>query len=175
MRNRRAGKSVAGALFAKALAKRLEGSGKTANAVHPGVIATNLGRHMSLVARAAFPIASAVAMKNVHEGSATQCYVATHPSLADVNGEFFADCRARRIDRVAACLADGFEVVASKVQNGVDERARVVLDEMQFDVHRASRAVGCSSCARDGAMSRAGSRCVGKGGGRRGVRRRGWP
>src|SRR4051812_5018558 len=37
----------ANVLFAKELARRLGGTKKTANAVHPGVIATNLGRHMN--------------------------------------------------------------------------------------------------------------------------------
>jgi hypothetical protein len=60
------------------------------------VIATNLGRHMGLAARIASPIASAIAMKNVHEGTATQCYVATHPSLAGVSGEYFADCNVAK-------------------------------------------------------------------------------
>ena len=31
-------------------------------------------------------------MKNLAEGAATQCYVATHPSLAGVNGYYFVDC-----------------------------------------------------------------------------------
>ena len=87
---------LANILFARALAKRFKGTHKTANAVHPGVIMTNLGRHMSAAVRALSPIASALAMKNVHEGAATQCYVATHPSLADVSGQYFADCNIAR-------------------------------------------------------------------------------
>jgi NAD(P)-dependent dehydrogenase (short-subunit alcohol dehydrogenase family) len=86
---------LANLLFARALAKRLAGTTKTANAVHPGVIATNLGRHMGWTARVIFPLAAAIALKNVHEGSATQCYVATHPSLASVSGEYFADCNVK--------------------------------------------------------------------------------
>jgi NAD(P)-dependent dehydrogenase (short-subunit alcohol dehydrogenase family) len=87
---------LANVLFARALAKRFAGTRKTANAVHPGVIMTNLGRHMGGGIRAIAPIASALAMKNVHEGAATQCYVATHPSLADVSGQYFADCNVAR-------------------------------------------------------------------------------
>ncbi len=37
---------LANILFARELARRLAGTRKTANAVHPGVIRTNLGRHM---------------------------------------------------------------------------------------------------------------------------------
>lgn len=82
---------LANLLFARSLARRFAGTSKTANAVHPGVIATNLGRHMGSVANALFGVASALALKNVAEGAATQCYVATHPSLAGVSGEYFAD------------------------------------------------------------------------------------
>ncbi len=91
---------LANLLFAKSLAKRLDG-GRTANAVHPGVIATNLARHMSLGVRIVMPIASAIAMKSVPQGAATQCYVATHPSLEGVTGEYFADCNVAKSSRHA--------------------------------------------------------------------------
>lgn len=39
---------LANVLFTRELARRLEGSGVTANAVHPGVVATELGRHTGL-------------------------------------------------------------------------------------------------------------------------------
>lgn len=87
---------LANLLFARALSKRFAGTKKTANAVHPGVIATNLGRHMGLVATVGYPILNTIAFKNTGEGAATQCYVATHPSLANVSGEYFADCNVAR-------------------------------------------------------------------------------
>ncbi len=100
--NRAYGQSkLANLLFARALARRFDGTKKTANAVHPGVIATNLGRHMGLVARTMFPLASAIAFKNVHEGAATECFVAVHPSLAGVSGEYFADCNVAKSSRNA--------------------------------------------------------------------------
>ena len=83
-------------LFARSLAKRFAGTQKTANAVHPGVIATNLGRHMGLVATLGYPIANAIALKTIPEGAATQCYVATSPQVAQVNGEYFADCNVAK-------------------------------------------------------------------------------
>ncbi len=90
---------LANLLFARSLAKRLAGTKRTANALHPGVIATNLTRHMSLATRIALPIASAIAMKSIPEGSATQCYVAVHPSLEGVTGEYFADCNVAKSSR----------------------------------------------------------------------------
>lgn len=43
---------LANLLFARSLARRFAGTRRTSNAVHPGVIATNLGRHLSAAARA---------------------------------------------------------------------------------------------------------------------------
>ena len=83
---------LANLLFAKELAKRLHGTGKTANAVHPGVIKTNLGRSMALPVRFALTVAEPLFLKSEAEGAATQCYVATRPELASVSGEYFADC-----------------------------------------------------------------------------------
>ena len=90
---------LANLLFARALSKRFAGTERTANAVHPGVIATNLGRHMGLLAKFGPPIANAIALKTVGEGAATQCYVATNPKLAQVSGEYFADCNIGRAHR----------------------------------------------------------------------------
>jgi WW domain-containing oxidoreductase len=90
---------LANLLFARSLAKRFEGSKKTANAIHPGVIATNLGRHMPLVARAAWPILGAIALKSVPQGAATQSYVAAHPDAGKVNGEYWADCNVAESSR----------------------------------------------------------------------------
>ena len=112
---------LANLLFAKALAKRLAGTKQTANAVHPGVIATNLWRHMNVVARVAAPVAAAVAMKNMEQGAATQCYVATHPSLASVSGEYFSDCnitkpsRHARNEAMAERLWDVTEAIVAKL------------------------------------------------------------
>lgn len=78
-------------LFAKGLAKRLTGQ-RTANAVHPGVIQTGLQRSMPAIASAALSVLAPLALKSIAEGAATQCYVATHPSVAGVTGKYFADC-----------------------------------------------------------------------------------
>jgi NAD(P)-dependent dehydrogenase (short-subunit alcohol dehydrogenase family) len=94
---------LANLLFARALSRRLRGSARTANAVHPGVIATNLGRHVeppfATALRMMLPIANAVAMKTIPQGAATQCYVATHPSLARVSGEYFSHCNVAKSSR----------------------------------------------------------------------------
>ena len=91
--NRMYGQSkLANGLFAFELARRLAGTGVTANAVHPGVIMTNLGRHFAQWKQTAARLISWTFMKSIEAGSATQCYVATNPSLTDVSGYYFADC-----------------------------------------------------------------------------------
>ena len=83
---------LANLLFAKHLATRLRGTAQTANAVHPGVIKTNLANRTSLVVRLGLSLAEPIALKSVEQGAATQCYVATRPELDGVSGEYFQDC-----------------------------------------------------------------------------------
>jgi WW domain-containing oxidoreductase len=81
---------LANILFARSLAARFAGTARTANAVHPGVIETNLGRHVpdkeGMYERLKHML------KSVEAGAATQVYVATHPALAGTSGAYFADC-----------------------------------------------------------------------------------
>ena len=46
-------------------------------------------------------------LKTVAQGAATQVYVATNPGLANVSGEYFADCNvaAPRADALSAATA----------------------------------------------------------------------
>lgn len=87
---------LANLLFAKELARRFQGTRKTANAVHPGVIATNLGRHMNPIMNTVFGFFGGLVLKSIPQGAATEVYVATHPSLAGVSGEYFADCNVAK-------------------------------------------------------------------------------
>ena len=81
---------LANILFTRGLAARLR-RGQTANALHPGVIDTELGRH---VPDRAGMYARMSNLKTVAQGAATQCYVATGPGLAQTNGRYFADCNS---------------------------------------------------------------------------------
>ncbi|MCB9675202.1 MAG: SDR family NAD(P)-dependent oxidoreductase [Alphaproteobacteria bacterium] len=84
---------LANLLFAKHLATRLPQPTQTANSVHPGVIMTNLARHWPrFVSVLGKSLGTAIALKTVPQGSATEVYVATHPDAAKHNGEYWADC-----------------------------------------------------------------------------------
>lgn len=116
--NRAYGQSkLANLLFAKSLARRFEGSARFAAAVHPGVIATNLARHMNPVVKALMPMANAIALKSVGQGAATQCYAAVHPEAAPHSGSYFADCNVAKSSRYSRDpeLADRLWEVSERI------------------------------------------------------------
>jgi WW domain-containing oxidoreductase len=87
---------LANMLFARQLAKRFEGTRRTAVAVHPGVIATNLFRHMGGPARVAMGIAKPLFLKTIPQGAATQVWAAVRPEVRRHNGAYLADCNVAR-------------------------------------------------------------------------------
>jgi NAD(P)-dependent dehydrogenase (short-subunit alcohol dehydrogenase family) len=90
---------IANLLFAKELSRRFAGTKKTANAIHPGVIATNLGRHLgmsSLISSLVWGTANALFLKTIPQGAATQCYVAANSKAATISGEYWADCNVAK-------------------------------------------------------------------------------
>jgi len=92
---------LANILTSKELSRRLQGTRATSNAVHPGVIRTNLMRSTqgplsSLISALAKPFE-----RTVQQGAATQCYVAAHPDVSAVSGQYFADCREKEPSRDA--------------------------------------------------------------------------
>ncbi|MFO0550177.1 MAG: SDR family oxidoreductase [Polyangiaceae bacterium] len=94
---------LANVLFTKELARRLEGTGVTANSLHPGVVATefatlgDVGFLHAAASRLLRPF-----MLNAEEGARTTVYCVTNPQLATVSGKYFADSAEARPSR-AAC------------------------------------------------------------------------
>jgi NAD(P)-dependent dehydrogenase (short-subunit alcohol dehydrogenase family) len=83
---------LANYLFVRELARRLEGTRVTANALQPGVIMTNLGRYLPWYQVVTAQLIGWTFMKSVEAGASTQVYLATWPKLAGVSGFFFKDC-----------------------------------------------------------------------------------
>jgi NAD(P)-dependent dehydrogenase (short-subunit alcohol dehydrogenase family) len=91
--NRAYGQSkLANGLFSLELARRLGGTHATSNSVHPGIIRTNLGRHFPRWKKTLSEVIGWTFMKSIPAGAATQCYVATNPRVAGVNGRYFINC-----------------------------------------------------------------------------------
>jgi NAD(P)-dependent dehydrogenase (short-subunit alcohol dehydrogenase family) len=85
---------LANVLMARALARRLK-PGQTANALHPGVIQTNLGRHLADYDGVLNNIGRKN-LKTIAQGAATQVYVAVHPDAAQTTGLFFDSCTVKQ-------------------------------------------------------------------------------
>lgn len=83
---------LANILHANELARQLKEDRVevTANSVHPGLIATNLFRHYSFLT-GLVGLAGKYVIKNVQQGAATTCYVALHPKVKGMSGQYFAD------------------------------------------------------------------------------------
>jgi len=79
-------------LFTHELARRLEGSGLTANCLHPGVIRTGLMRGVSPVLHALWQSMGKF-FKQPSEGAETPVYLATSPEVEGVSGKYFRYCR----------------------------------------------------------------------------------
>lgn len=82
---------LANVLFTRSLAKRLEGTGVTAYSLHPGVVQTDLWRHLNgpqqLVMKAVSPFT-----KTSTQGAQTSIYCAVEPSLENESGGYYSDC-----------------------------------------------------------------------------------
>ncbi len=83
---------LANILFTRELARRLGPGTQTANALHPGVIDTNIGRSLPAVAQLALRLARPLILKTPAQGAATQCYLAASPAVAQITGAYYSDC-----------------------------------------------------------------------------------
>lgn len=78
-------------VFTYELARRLDGTGVTANCVHPGIIHTNLLRNYSSLLHFAFHAFGAF-FKKPEEGAETPVYLAAAPDVGGVTGKYFKYC-----------------------------------------------------------------------------------
>lgn len=88
------GKSkLANILFTRELARRLDGTGVTANSLHPGFVASNFGRsdalgNIAMIVGRPFAISA-------ERGALTSIFLASNPSVANTTGKYFYKCAER--------------------------------------------------------------------------------
>lgn len=80
-------------LYTYELAQRLEGSGVTVNALHPGVIASNFDQGLSPFMRWGWKLITPV-LSTVEQGARTTLYLATSPEVEGVSGKYFSNRKA---------------------------------------------------------------------------------
>ncbi|KAM4606706.1 retinol dehydrogenase 12, like [Polymixia lowei] len=92
---------LANILFTRSLAKRLQGTGVTVYSLHPGVVQTDLWRHLNgpqqLVMKMVSPFT-----KNSVQGAQTSIYCAVEPALENESGGYYSDCAPATCSRAAA-------------------------------------------------------------------------
>jgi NAD(P)-dependent dehydrogenase (short-subunit alcohol dehydrogenase family) len=82
-------------LFTYELARRLEGTSVTVNALHPGFVATNIGRSNGLLGQIVLPVSNWFSKAvGPEEGAETSIYLATSPEGGVVSGEYFVRKKA---------------------------------------------------------------------------------
>lgn len=84
---------LANILFTKELAKRLEGTGVTVNALHPGVIASGFGRNNKGVFGFIMRNLAGPFLGSEESGAKTSVYLASSPEVDDKTGLYFKSCK----------------------------------------------------------------------------------
>jgi NAD(P)-dependent dehydrogenase (short-subunit alcohol dehydrogenase family) len=79
-------------LFTRELARRLSGTGVTANCFHPGFVATRFGDQAGGLISFGIGLAKRFAISS-QEGAETMLYLASAAEVANVTGEYFHKCR----------------------------------------------------------------------------------
>jgi NAD(P)-dependent dehydrogenase (short-subunit alcohol dehydrogenase family) len=91
---------LANVLFTYELARRLEGSGVTANTLHPGLVRTRFGHDNGAVMRAVMTLMQVPPFGvSPRRGARTQVWLASSPAVDGVSGRYFIRRRARRSSR----------------------------------------------------------------------------
>ena len=79
-------------LFTYELARRVEGDNITVNALHPGLVRTNIARNNGLLGRV---VNFFIGVRGIapDKGAETPVYLAASPEVEGVTGKYFVDCR----------------------------------------------------------------------------------
>ena len=89
-------------LFTRELAKQLEGSGVTINALHPGVINTELVTNFTNPIAMFFVVPGVQLLgKTPEQGAQTTIHLAVSKEVKDVSGLYFSDCKVKEPSKEA--------------------------------------------------------------------------
>jgi len=96
---------LANILFTTELARRLEGTGVTVNALHPGLTSTGFGKNnpgfLMKIMGAVIPLIA----RSPEKGAETSIYLASSPEVQSITGKYFVDCKVTQPAPQAADMA----------------------------------------------------------------------
>nr|XP_006813938.1 PREDICTED: retinol dehydrogenase 12-like [Saccoglossus kowalevskii] len=92
---------LANLMFTRELAKKLKGTGVTVNAVHPGIVVTELTRYLNVLVKYFVILSLLPILKNERDGAQTSIHCAVADELENVSGLYFSDCAPKKPTRVA--------------------------------------------------------------------------
>ena len=92
---------LANVLHAFELDRRLKGQGITVNALHPGLVATNIGTYRNPILRLLSRVFLSLWTVPASEGAKTSIFLASSPEVKDISGAFFIDSKEVRADPIA--------------------------------------------------------------------------
>ncbi len=87
---------LANVLFTRELARRLRGSGVTANALHPGFVNTGFGHNNGGLMSRALRLMRPLTISE-EQGAQTSIYLAASPEVAGVSGAYYAEQKPARL------------------------------------------------------------------------------
>jgi NAD(P)-dependent dehydrogenase (short-subunit alcohol dehydrogenase family) len=87
-------------LFTYELSRRLEGTGVTANALHPGFVSTNMGANIGWYVRLFKPLINLRAIP-VEEGADTVIHLATSAEVDGITGKYFYKRKPRETSSIS--------------------------------------------------------------------------
>jgi retinol dehydrogenase-14 len=88
-------------MFTYALARRLEGTGVTANALHPGVVRTHFGQNDASRARKLMFRMLGPLFRSPEKGAKTSVYLASSPEIEGISGKYFANSKPKESSRIS--------------------------------------------------------------------------
>jgi retinol dehydrogenase 12 len=97
---------LANILFTRSLARRLSGTGVTANSLHPGLIATGIGQTSPIGRLVWRVVVYARGGISVEEGAKTSLYLATSREVDGVSGGYYSKCRPAELQTSADAVSD---------------------------------------------------------------------
>jgi NAD(P)-dependent dehydrogenase (short-subunit alcohol dehydrogenase family) len=92
---------LANLYFTRELARRLAGTGVTANAAHPGYVASRFGRDGDMRFEPVLRLGATLLAVSAEEGARTSVYLASSPEVEGVTGGYYAKCRPAAMSRAA--------------------------------------------------------------------------